>query len=297
MMAALAGAGVGLGILLVWSQVAPPRPNLRATIGRWDRARRKPSTTTPRSRDSLMTAQIGTRLVDGLNRRGIEWTQLRQDLAILRRSADAFFTQVFVTALVAVLAIIGLGILASAIGLAIPAAYVAAGCVLAGLGGALLEWAKVHDAAKARRQAFRQGLSSYLDLVAMCLAAGRGHPEALAEAARIGSGWAFQQLQDTIVRARHAGITPWAALGEVGEEYGVQELTELSGALKLVGDDGAKIRDSLTARAVTLRAKLLEGATGKANDASETIGYAQFLVALVFLAYLMYPPLINLVTA
>ena len=92
-------------------------------------------------------------------------------------------------------------------------------------------------------------VSAFLDLVAMNLAGGRGVPEALLAASTISDSWAMVRIRDTLEAARLQGITPWAALGQLGEEVDVDELRDLAAALALVAEDGAKVRDSLTARA------------------------------------------------
>ena len=45
------------------------------------------------------------------------------------------------------------------------------------------------------------------------------------------------------------GHHPWTALGALGDELDIDELRDLAAALALVAEDGAKVRDSLAARA------------------------------------------------
>jgi hypothetical protein len=52
---------------------------------------------------------------------------------------------------------------------------------------------------------------------------------------------------------------------------GVQELCDPAGSLTLVGDHGAKIRDTLSARASTLRRRQLADAEGKAGEADQSV--------------------------
>jgi tight adherence protein C len=72
--------------------------------------------------------------------------------------------------------------------------------------------------------------------------------------------------------------------GSLGMQFaslrvGVQELCDLAGSLTLVGDHGAKIRDTLSARASTLRRRQLADAEGKAGEADQSV-LAQLLLAL-----------------
>jgi tight adherence protein C len=66
---------------------------------------------------------------------------------------------------------------------------------------------------------------------------------------------------------------------------GVQELCDLAGSLTLVGDHGAKIRDTLSPRASTLRRRQLADAEGKAGQSV----LAQLLLALGVLILIGFP--------
>src|SRR5690606_5935767 len=100
-----------------------------------------------------------------------------------------------------------------------------------------------------RRRAFSHALSSFCDVTGMCLAAGRGVESSLETAAHTGHGWAFAELQ-TVMRAGYVrGDTPWEALGGLGEDADLPDLTELAAALSLAGEEGAAVRDTVTSKA------------------------------------------------
>ncbi len=155
--------------------------------------------------------------------------------------------------------------------------------------GLLLPYAQVTRQADERRRGFRHVVSSFLDLVAMNLAGGRGVPEALQSASHISDGWAMVRIRDALEAARLQGRTPWAALGDLGDEVDVDELRDLSAALALVAEDGAKVRDSLTARAASMRRKELADAEGRAAARSQSMLVAQLLLCVGFLLFLGYP--------
>jgi Flp pilus assembly protein TadB len=140
-----------------------------------------------------------------------------------------------------------------------------------------------------RRRDFRHAIGAFLDLVAMNLSGGRGVPEALMSASEIGDGWAFWRIKDALTNARLTGQTPWQALGQLGAEVRVDELRDLAGALSLVAEDGAKVRESLTARAVSLRRKELADLEGQAAERSQSMLVAQMVMAGAFLVFLIYP--------
>ena len=105
-----------------------------------------------------------------------------------------------------------------------------------------------------RRDAFRHALSSYLDLVTIILAGGGGIEAALEGAADAGDGWAFAELREALRRARLTRRSPWDTFAELGEDLGIGELTELSSSVALAGGHGAKIKESLVAKADAMRA-------------------------------------------
>jgi tight adherence protein C len=155
--------------------------------------------------------------------------------------------------------------------------------------GGLVPTAQASSRAALRRNDFRHVVGSFLDLVALNLSGGRGVPEALNAASSVSDGWAMLRLRDTLQMARLQGATPWAALGHLGEETGVAELRDLSAALELVADDGAKVRESLAARAASLRRRELADAEGRAQARSQSMLVAQVLLAVGFLVFLIYP--------
>jgi Flp pilus assembly protein TadB len=140
-----------------------------------------------------------------------------------------------------------------------------------------------------RRRDFRHAIGAFLDLVAMNLSGGRGVPEALMAASEIGEGWAMWRIRDALANARITGQTPWQALGTLGDEVKVDELRDLAGALSLVADDGAKVRESLTARAASLRRREIADLEGQAGEKSQSMLVAQMLMCAGFMVFLIYP--------
>jgi Flp pilus assembly protein TadB len=176
-----------------------------------------------------------------------------------------------------------------ALGMAFPASItLLLGLVIAPI-AAVMPTLTARSQAKDRRRDFRHVVGSFLDLVAMNLAGGRGVPEALESAAGVSDAWAMVRIRDTLLSARLHGVTPWAALGELGDEIRIDELRDLAAALALVAEDGAKVRDSLTARATSMRKRELAEAEGKAGEQSQSMLVAQLLLCVGFLIFLVYP--------
>jgi tight adherence protein C len=292
--ALLAGALVGLGLLMLVLALRPARVGIAAGIARLD-ADRQPARLSVS--DAILSTEgisdwrirLGSRLASALASRGMRVQSLRADLAVLGRSLEGFLASTVLFAILGLLlgpVMVGLAmVLGVDLGLTVPLGL----ALLFALLCALLPLAAVRREAAKRRQDFRHAVGAFLDLVSMNLAGGRGVPEALSAAASIGGGWPFARLRDTLAFARLQGLTPWAALGRLGDEVGLNELRDLSAALTLVADDGAKIRASLAARAATLRRRELAEMEGKAGQRSHSRLVAQMLIVLGYLLFLAYP--------
>lgn len=292
--ALLAGALVGLGLLGLIAALRPARTGIAAGIARLDADRQPPRLSVSEailSSEGLSgwRVRLGTRLAEALEVRGMRALSLRADLAVLGRSLEGFLASTVISAVLGLLFGPVLAGLAGLAGLRLGVSAPVGLAVLFALLGALLPLAAVRREAAKRRQDFRHAVGAFLDLVSMNLAGGRGVPEALTAAASIGGGWPFARLRDTLAFARLQGLTPWAALGRLGDELGINELRDLAAALTLVADDGAKIRDSLAARAATLRRRELAEMEGKAGQRSQSMLVAQMLIVVGYLVFLAYP--------
>ena len=292
--ALLGGAAVGLGLLMLALAVRPARMGIVAGIARID-ADRQPARFSVS--EALLTneglprwrVRLGSRLATELDVRGLHVPSLRCDLAVLGRSLEGFLAGTVLFGVAGLLFGPVLAGLAAAAGIELGLTVSIGMAVVCALVGALLPLAAVRRDAADRRQDFRHAVGAFLDLVSMNLAGGRGVPEALTAAASIGGGWPFARLRDTLAFARLQGLTPWAALGRLGDEVGLNELRDLASALALVADDGAKIRDSLAARAATLRRRELAAMEGRAGERSQSMLVAQMLIVLGYLIFLAYP--------
>lgn len=296
----LAGAVIGLGILILVLVLTPPATHAGSALARLDAARldgrarasargagRRPSGE-PEWRDAL-----GRRAANGVTALGLDLAPLRPDLAILGLTLDAFLARSVLAGVAGLLVPLVLGAVLTVaqvgVQMSVPALFAVVLAVLA----AMLPAITVRSQAAARRRDFRHVVGSFLDLVAMSLAGGRGVPEALQGASELSDGWAMVRIRDTLVAARLRGETPWAALGALGEELRIDELRDLAAALALVAEDGAKVRDSLSARAGSMRRRELAEAEGKAGEKSESMLVAQLLLAVGFLVFLIYPAIVT----
>jgi len=288
----LLGAALGGALCLLVFALVPPLPQLASVVGRWERQRARQTAATTATSVDTWRDRLGLWMVAALSQRGITLGKLRSDLALTDYTLESHLVRKCSYGLLGLLLPSVVTVALMSVGVTPPVTLPAVGGLVL---GALFVWVpdlSVTQAAEQRRHELRRALSCYLDLVAMSLAGGRGIPEALPTAARIGTGWAFELLRDTIEHARYVGITPWAALADLGERTGMQELQDLGGALLLVADDGAKVRSSLSARASTQRRRQLAEAEGAAAKADQSIQMAQVVLAVGFFLFLGYPAVV-----
>jgi hypothetical protein len=143
--------------------------------------------------------------------------------------------------------------------------------------------------AKQQRADFRHALASYVDLVALERGAGAGPTEALEAAAEIGGGWAFQRIAAALDQARKASQPPWDGLARLAHQIGVGELGDLADVAEVAGQDGARILDTLSARAEAMRSQALAVAKAQAGARSTTMVLPIALLAGGFLVLLIFP--------
>lgn len=300
----LAGAVTGLGMYALLRVFLRPRPGVAALVARIDggsRALRPHTATALELQRGLAGTARGT--MEGLSdrleataaERGWQLGRVRTDLAVLNRTVGSYLATKIVLGLLFFLLAPLLYSTMRVVGVPLPGgAPLLAALVFGAFGFFLPDLALKGEAARRRRD-FRRVVGVFLDLVAMNLAGGRGLPEALLAAASISDHWAVIRIRQSLANARLMGNTPWQALGELGDELGLEELRDLAGALGLAADDGAKIRSSLSARAATLRRKEMAESEGEAGERSQSMLVAQLLICSAFLLFLAFPAVERLV--
>lgn len=287
-----AGAVIGLGFLLLIWVLAKPAPGVGATLARLDAGRRSQRSQTTTAASSRWEARldafrdgIGGRLEAEAMARGWRFEATRTNLAVMNKSMAS---HIGLKVLMALAALVWFPIVLSAAGISV-AGLPAVGVIAAAVGAFMLPDLTLRREADARRADFRHVMGSFLDLVAMNLAGGRGLPEALMAASSIGDHWAMVRIRQALSNARIMGMTPWEGISELGRDLGVDELRDLASALALAGDEGAKIRTSLMSRSDSMRRKELVEVEGAAGESSQSMLLAQLLMCVAFLIFLAYP--------
>lgn len=148
------------------------------------------------------------------------------------------------------------------------------------------------DAEKARG-AFRHATAAYLELVTILMAGGAGPESAMIDAAEIGDSTAFRLIRSALASAEMRREDLWVGLGRVGERLGVADLIELEATMRLAAD-GAKVKESLTAKADSIREKDLHQSESEAHARSETMVLPVALMFAGFMVLLGFPALAGL---
>lgn len=291
--ALIAGAVAGAGIFLLVFALIPRRASLSQRLAAFDAQRSAvllpQYADTIRERDSAVSRRLGSALAAFCAEQGWEFPSLRANLALADKSLESFLATKVLLGLFGFLLGPVMLVVATAAGLRVPFEIpVWLGLILAAV-FFLLPDVEVKQKADQRRKDFRHAVGAFLDLVSMNLAGGRGVPEALMSASEMGGGWSMSRIRDALASARISGHTPWQALGGLAEEVRIDELRDLAATLSLVADDGAKVRESLTARATSLRRRQLTDLEGQAGERSQSMLVAQMVLVMGFLVFLAYP--------
>jgi hypothetical protein len=272
-----AGVLTGFGCWLAISELVPAGPSLRAAIDRLDSGGSSDDRNSP-------SARLARRLA------AAPWLHVPvQDLGLLgqdpadwlvRKVSLGFAGLAGVPVLSALLALGGLSLRWT-----IPAgASIALAAVLFFVPDIV-----TRIAARAKRADFRHALTSYLDLVALERGAGAAPTEALEAAAEVGRGWAFERISGALSGARKASAQPWDGLASLAEEVSISELADLAEIASVAGQEGARILDTLSARAASMRAEALAAAKAQAGARSTTMVLPIALLAGGFLVLLIFP--------
>lgn len=271
------GVLVGLGVFVLVSQVVPGRPRLEAALGR--------IAGTAAERADLPPLRAASRRLGA-----VAWLPVpAADLALLGQDRERWLTSKIALGLVGFAIIPALLVMALSLGHRISLLVPAVASLVLGAALFFLPDLVTRVNAAEKRTDFRHALSSYLDLVSLQRGAGAGPTEALEAAAQIGGGWAFARIAAALTAARKASRPPWEGLAALAAQTGVSELADLAEIAEVAGYEGARILQTLTARAESMRAEALASVKAKAGSRSTTMVVPIALLACGFLVLLIFP--------
>jgi Flp pilus assembly protein TadB len=290
----LAGAlaGGGLASLLWW--LVPAQPDPGQAVERLTQTGHRPTSAlpAPAGRPSL-EQRLGLwamrRLPDRLWRNAPA-----RDLALMGKPLHVFYGEKVIFVVLCAVGVPLVGWMLS-FTVAMPVAVPAGVTVLAMFVAWFLPDGNLADAAKKARVEFRRALGSYVDLVALERnAGGSGTRQALENAARVGDSWPFRRIGDALARSRYSGDTAWDALSELAQEQGLADLDDLADIMRLAGEEGSQVVDTLQARSAELRHTILAEDQAQANVVGERMVMPTIGMAFTFVATLLIPALLRL---
>jgi len=287
------------GVAYLQRLAFPSAPALTRQVRSWQRDRAAATQRSTRPAPGSVPGGWAITLLAALERRRPDVMRaLAQDLAVTGETREAWTLRMATVAAVCLVVPPACAPLLVVLGLRGPSVGILAltGLALSGL-IVVVTRRELHRRAGRRREEFRRGFSLYLDLVVMSMEAGRGHAEALPTVAGVGTGWVFDELRAAVANARGYGITPWSALGRVGQRLGITELVDLQASIELAQDEGGRVRDSLVSRAGSMRAARAADVQARAASRTEAMRNTLVLMALLTAAYVMTARLLYLVTA
>lgn len=297
----LLGAGLGAGLLAIWRGLYPPRPPLASALAALQTPTPGPVGAPGGEGDggfagASWSARLARPLVPVLSGLGLPRRSVHADLAVCGKTAEVHVAEQAALAIAGVLLPAAATAIAALGGATWPWPVPAwAGLALGGCGLCCPDWL-LRDAARRRRTDFTYALAAWLDVTVIGLAGGAGIEQAITTAAAAGHGWAHTRLRHAINTA-HTTRTPlWQPLTDLATTLGIPALAELAAALRLAGDEGARIRASLTARAATLRLRQLTSAEADAAAATERMSLPVVLLLLAFLLLIGYPAVTAVLT-
>lgn len=148
---------------------------------------------------------------------------------------------------------------------------------------------KIRVGAERLRGDMDLAVAVFLDLVNVLLAGGAGVETSMLAAASAGDGWAFEQIRLSLARAQSSRRSYWDALSELGRSLRVESLEDVAHSVQLSGEHGARVRQSLVAKAQAIRARNLARIEHEAEERTEHMGLPIVVLFVGFILLVGYP--------
>lgn len=285
------GGGIGAGLCMIARGFWPPRLSLAEALAAPRRADRSAVPLHTTSGNDRLLVRVGRPIARAWPRDAARQLSdsVRYDLAVLERSPEQHLAEKLACALVGLLlipfvvALLGLG------GVNVPLFLAPWPAILLALAGFFVPDLAARSEAAKRRRDLRRSLSAFIDLTVVALAGGSGVEGALQSAAEVGDGPAFRSIRHALDSARLTREAPWTALERLGRDMGVPELEEAAASVGLSGKEGARVRQSLAARAASLRSHRRADAEAEADMATQRMTVTMILLLIGFLAFVLFP--------
>lgn len=156
---------------------------------------------------------------------------------------------------------------------------------------------KMSQSAHKRRSDMNMAVAMFLDLVNVLLAGGAGIETALLTAASAGDGWSFDYIRGALAKAQSSRANYWDALDRAGVDIDVQSLQDMAQSMRIAGEQGGRIRQSLSSRADALRKNNLASIEHEAQRRTERLGIPMVMMFVGFVMFIGYPAFVSTMTS
>lgn len=290
----LLGGGFGLGVLFLLRSLRTrpvPLASIAVTLERpglstVDIDRIEPNDFNDMSSWQRQLSQAGVRLIKSLG--FIKTDTLTEQLRVLDKSIERHAYEKVFGAVAGFMLPILMGVVIVAAGVFVNPILMLAGALVIAVAGFFYPDLPLAEKVEERRKGFRHALSAYLDLVTIILAGGGGIETALTGAADAGDGWAFAEIRAVLRRSRLTRQSPWDLFAELGDDLGIGELEELAASVALAAGDGAKVKDSLIAKADSMRSAQAAELETDAEAQSEKMILPVIILVLGMILFIGY---------
>lgn len=291
------GALVGLGLFLLVRTLIPNKPQLQDALERLDPATLAGAITSrrysPTQADNTdLTDRVGAWVERRISHR-TGFTPPRRDLDLIGQTPAWYYGKKALASLIGLTLIPILATLSTitpAITIS-PFIPVGAGLIIAAFFWFLPD-ADIKKQAAAARAEFVRVAVAYLQLVTIKLSAGGTPSETMTDAATLSDHWVMVRIRQEMVRAQFAGIAPWDALNELADRVAIPEIHDIGDIMRLAGEQGARVRDSLAARAASIQHRLLSEAESEAHSRTTRMNVPVTALLGIFVLALLYPAVI-----
>lgn len=284
MLAAFAAATFAVGVLFLLDGLMPRRQSLASRLAEFD--------------DAALDVHSSSSTLDTYALLLLEWVKrdkleaYRSDVLVsgsdLQTKAREKAGTGLAGAAIASMGAILFGVVSDPFGLLVTA-------VIGSVIGYYVPDHELRKVAAERRVEFGRTLTAYITLLSSSISGGGGLTTALSDAAEMGGGWVFDHIRGALADARIEAISPWVTLDRVGQRLQVIPLIELASALTLAGTSGARVTETLVARAHSNREKELAEARAEAEGKSGKLGIPVGLIMMTWVFFIGYPAVKGLV--
>jgi len=286
MIAALAGGLFAAGLLVLLQGVFPKENDLKTRLADFNAY--DDDILLINNEPSLLE-ELAVTLLETV--KGDDMDQVRSNLMVVDKPLVGFAMEKLKSAASAAMLV---GFLAALSG----KAGGGAGLIIVALVGAVIGYQlpdpELKKKAEARRVEFSRALTAFITLLGSSISGGGGITTAMTDAAGMGEGWVFTKIRNALDEAHLSGTSPWVALDKLGRQLRVASLIELAGSLTLAGNSGARITETLHARAESSREKELSEIRSEAEAKSSSLGMPVGLMLVGWAIFIAYPAVLSL---